>query len=1068
MNDLQGRQVFISYSRRDQIFARRLFEHLSDVSVESWADWDDIPISAPWWEEIQRGIERTDAFLCILSPSYMASEICNKEILYARQLNKRIIPLLRRPWRERGQPLAELIGEKAWADLIAENEQVINRLNFLFFRKKAGFECQFDAFGKIIDPACDGITSDFDDFEASFQLLMDALQKDPLHLSEHTRLTIKATEWDNQKRSTHLLLRGDDLERAEQWLLFSANQLPIPSPVQQAYIQASILERTQQERAERERQARELATQRQSVNRLRYLVVALVIFLMAAAFLTNAALTNEALAVRAQATQERVALEAQSLGWAANARASYNDGQVMRGLSLAVEAVSIPNPPRLAHYTLGDIAYQPNVIQRYNSGIVNTFAVEPQNGLLLTGRSDGQLTWWDIQTGAPLAELSLGNDNIPLVGFSPDGKIAFAAQSHRVQVWETATQQALYTFETEGWLSDVLFSPDSQAIYIAEYGGIARRWSLQDGTFIDTWQTDIPTLGGTILSISPDGQHLAMRTDAEVSVWDIPNRQARFSLDSISFGAHLRMEDTLQFSPDGAILAFIEDDYLIHMVDADSGASRATLTGHTDIINQLAFSPDGEILASAADDYSIRLWRTSDGALQQQLSGHTDDISAIAFSADGTWLASGGWDESMIIWDLTANRLAYRFAEHTSPIGEIVFLGEKLAVFSSGDEQGVLLRDFSQSTLLKHYEAGFGQLAFSPDSRYILDGRLTIWDTQSDTSHATFTDQNFLSAAVAFSPDGRYALSGEDNGEVLLWEVETRQIWRYFKGHIADVNSVALSRDGRWAAAGDDNGVIIVWDVATGQSVRQINAHDGWISQIDFSPDGKYLISGAADDRLTLWDWEQGQALHTWVYHTSNVIIARFSPDGRYILSGGWDRIFALWDAQTYELRQTYQAHTEAPTHAVFTPDGRYFLTSADDAQVLMWETDTGQIIRRYAGVLFMRGLAISPDGTLFATSSDDGLDLHRLDDPDSIVQWAYQHRLVRELTCAEREQYQARIQCDAAGQFPTRTPYITPTLSALPTASPAYTPLDPPMPTITTTPQSDVTIQPPSPPGRG
>jgi len=47
-----------------------------------------------WWSEIQKGIARANNFVVVLSPASMASPICQMEIEYARQLHKRIIPVL--------------------------------------------------------------------------------------------------------------------------------------------------------------------------------------------------------------------------------------------------------------------------------------------------------------------------------------------------------------------------------------------------------------------------------------------------------------------------------------------------------------------------------------------------------------------------------------------------------------------------------------------------------------------------------------------------------------------------------------------------------------------------------------------------------------------------------------------------------------------------------------------------------------------------------------------------------------------------------------------------------------
>ena len=85
--------VFISYSRQDSNFIRKLFDGLQAHGFESWVDWEDIEPTSAWWQSIKEGIETANNFLFVISPDSIASPVCNLELEHARQHNKRIIPL---------------------------------------------------------------------------------------------------------------------------------------------------------------------------------------------------------------------------------------------------------------------------------------------------------------------------------------------------------------------------------------------------------------------------------------------------------------------------------------------------------------------------------------------------------------------------------------------------------------------------------------------------------------------------------------------------------------------------------------------------------------------------------------------------------------------------------------------------------------------------------------------------------------------------------------------------------------------------------------------------------------
>ncbi len=71
---------FMSYSRRDIEFARRLQQALADAGEETWVDWSGIPPTAAFALEIQKGIEAAENFVFLISPdSLAATSYCSKE-----------------------------------------------------------------------------------------------------------------------------------------------------------------------------------------------------------------------------------------------------------------------------------------------------------------------------------------------------------------------------------------------------------------------------------------------------------------------------------------------------------------------------------------------------------------------------------------------------------------------------------------------------------------------------------------------------------------------------------------------------------------------------------------------------------------------------------------------------------------------------------------------------------------------------------------------------------------------------------------------------------------------------
>ena len=66
--------------------------------------------------------------------------------------------------------------------------------------------------------------------------------------------------------------------------------------------------------------------------------------------------------------------------------------------------------------------------------------------------------------------------------------------------------------------------------------------------------------------------------------------------------------------------------------------------------------------------------------------------------------------------------------------------------------------------------------------------------------------------------------------------------------------NIAVSPDGHLLATGNRNGTVILWDVET-ETVRFTVPHKkGWMTDIALSPDGRFLVTGSQDRTATLWD----------------------------------------------------------------------------------------------------------------------------------------------------------------------------------------------------------------------
>ncbi|NDJ78685.1 MAG: TIR domain-containing protein [Chloroflexi bacterium] len=90
-------EVFISYSRKDEEFARWLADNLGNYGVDVWLDVRNISPGVKWSTAIQQALTACRAMIIIISPDSMASKNVEDEWQYYLDQQKILIPVLYRP-----------------------------------------------------------------------------------------------------------------------------------------------------------------------------------------------------------------------------------------------------------------------------------------------------------------------------------------------------------------------------------------------------------------------------------------------------------------------------------------------------------------------------------------------------------------------------------------------------------------------------------------------------------------------------------------------------------------------------------------------------------------------------------------------------------------------------------------------------------------------------------------------------------------------------------------------------------------------------------------------------------
>ncbi|KAF9729742.1 hypothetical protein PMIN02_006935 [Paraphaeosphaeria minitans] len=325
----------------------------------------------------------------------------------------------------------------------------------------------------------------------------------------------------------------------------------------------------------------------------------------------------------------------------------------------------------------------------------------------------------------------------------------------------------------------------------------------------------------------------------------------------------------------GEILAYSLDTYEL----------RRTIEAHRGSVLSLALSQDQSLLFSSATDPIVNVWCTSTFSRLYALWSPYDlgDIFCVAYSAYHKTLYLGAQNTSIQWYDLKQKdvRPQPNPASHPSERKNRFFDSTGPGGVSTPRPQGadVTLRDAVGGQYLEidrqdvHQFAHYGYvncmllgkriLPEAPAEEVLVsgggDGRIVLWRidaTGGGAISSLFTLEDGREegeSILSLARDGSFLYSGRFDGEVNVWDLETRQLVRSLKAATGDV--LTLSLGGGHLFAGGVSGVVQKYNQHY-ETVSTFKAHEGLILASNFTTrNGKpTFVTGGNDNTIVIWE----------------------------------------------------------------------------------------------------------------------------------------------------------------------------------------------------------------------
>lgn len=620
--------VFISYSRKDSAFTKRLYDGFAQLGRDIWVDWEDIPLSANWWREIQEGIEGADSFIFVMSPASLTSPICNFEVAHALQAGKRIIPVLLQ-LVDQNQVFQTL--EKAQLDEGAKD--ILAGRDFMSVVHQSWSAIARHNWLAIQDDAL---------FEANFQKLVQIIETDLDHAKAHTRYLIRARQWEDGGRKNGFLLTGFEAGSAIQWLEGVGEKSPAPTQLQQEFIRTSWI-------FQRNRNVALVAG---------VLVTIALAFLLVLSFIGfSTASKNLEQAIAAEATAVFSLQQADSRVLAGRLPDIAFDNRDL-AVALAIDLLNFINLPDAARFAVLEFLqfdYARWTLDWSGGAIVNDLdfnsdgsqlAIAQGNSVQIVSSQTGQVLERFAEADATVETAALSNRGY-LLGITQNQEIVQWAEGQREVTNNFAVAAANYDREAD---ARIFAAPDGD-FFVTTNGKDLFIWDANNGTLLETLSGHSSWVSA--IAISPNAEFvLSAGTDGNVILWDI---QTGNIIHSVPFPEAIQ---AAAVAPDGTRAVIVTcqnaacERSTLNVLDLTTGRINLSFAGRFSTISQVEYSPDSSLIFSASTDATITIWDTKTGERLKTLTGHSNPIAALAVSPNGRYLASGDINGAVIYWSI--------------------------------------------------------------------------------------------------------------------------------------------------------------------------------------------------------------------------------------------------------------------------------------------------------------------------------------------------------------------------------------------------------------------------------
>lgn len=742
-----------------------------------------------------------------------------------------------------------------------------------------------------------------------------------------------------------------------------------------------------------------------------------------------------------------------------------NSAQVYRILSRASQLsplLALDNVSRVAFNPVADeFAMIPNTFDRIQ--IIDTLTHEVKFELtdheddittlkysldgrfLVSAGQDGTVIIWSTETGTSLHQLTQHQGIVNAIAFHPDGqRMVTAGIRPMLILWniETGNELASYfaEFGDELLPNDLLFASDGSRII---------GWSNPLGeTIMSQWAGDSLNLltgdsGGRVyIGYEPTGNIAwtggralpAYANDpnvGELVFWNIATGQQRVRLTN-GFNWTILSGGNIASSTDSLLFTAFKDDTALLGVLGSDGGQRVVLVNTTDGTIQRTYQNnitaqmvsanlinDDTVLSSTRDNRLI-VWSLESGELIRDVGISTRALQQISVSYEGQYAlvqTSGG---EAYLWSITETSPALSQTLPSAITGTAINqTGDRILVASNTGvtlqntetQQAIVSLDIAEVTRLNATGTHFATK---------IDNRIVLYDARTGIEQKSWAISVDDIQTLILSPASGHVIASTLSGDTWLMRSDTDGAIALDMGDITAPFNMVFNADGSTFMTLHAESAI-QWETATASEIQRFPLGLPAESQLTervkvaFGDDNNSITFFVQlDNNLAGLTGFQPNSTEVNRQTVIDVIYGELSSDGKYLLLASTDNSIQIIDTESGEIMRRLIGHTDTVRTIIYQPENNLLFSGSNDNTLIIWDTEQGAMLHQYHHPANVLDLSVSENGQAMVSLANDGI--YRLWRPETLPQLLNRIETtftLRDLTCAEREQYRVLPLCE-------------------------------------------------------